>query len=101
VSLYAKALAAFGVGLVISERTHGWLLAAAVALSLATSVWSARRTGRWASFAGTLAGAAAVVLGHALAVRWLEWAGVALLVLSGLRERRGVPPTVAGPSAAR
>ena len=87
-SLYAKVLAAFGVGLVISEQTHGKLLAVAVALSLATSLWRARKTGRWASFAVTLAGSSAVVIGHASERHAVEWAGVAILLASGVVDRR-------------
>lgn len=86
-SLYAKVFAALGVGVVLSKRAHGWILAAAVTLSIATSAVHAKRTKRRGSLAMTLGGAALVVSGHATGSHWLEWTGVLVLLVSGLLER--------------
>jgi hypothetical protein len=87
-SLYAKVLSAFGVGVVLSERTHGRILAVAVTLSLATSLWRATRLRRWTSFAITIVGAMLVVAGHMRESHPVEWIGVLLLLASGLAERK-------------
>jgi hypothetical protein len=87
-SLYAKVLAAVGVGVVISERQHDALLGFAVVTSLATSAYRAVRTGRRWPLALTSAGAALVTVGHLAALHPLEWLGVLCMLASGLFERQ-------------
>ncbi len=87
-SLYAKVLSALGVGVVLSERTHGRILAVAVTLSLATSLWRATRLRRWTSFSITTLGALLVVAGHLRESHPVEWIGVLLLLASGFAERK-------------
>jgi hypothetical protein len=87
-SLYAKLLAAVGVGVVISERQHAALLAFAVVTSLATSAYRAVRTGRRWPLAVTSTGAMLVAVGHLTDRHPLEWLGVLCMLASGLLERR-------------
>jgi hypothetical protein len=87
-SLYAKVLAAIGVGVVISERQHDALLAFAVVTSLLTSAYRTVRTGRRWPLAVTSTGAALVTLGHLTDRHPLEWIGVLCMLASGLLERR-------------
>lgn len=87
-SLYAKMFAAFGVGVALSERTHGFILAFALLGSLAASAWRASKSRSLRGLAVTVVGSIAVIAGHVAEAHWLEWLGVIALLASGLAERR-------------
>lgn len=88
-STYAKVLAAAGVGVVFTERQHTLLLAAALTLSVVSGAWSTARARRAGPLAVAAAGSCLIAAGHLLSdASWLEWTGVAALIVGGFVERR-------------
>lgn len=88
-SLYAKVLATLGVGFALTESQHQGILAVAVTASLLVSAARSWRSGRLWPVAVAGLGCALLVLGHALGdARWLEWSGVLVLLIGGIREQR-------------
>ena len=88
VSTYAKLFATAGVGAALSERQHLVLLVVAVAVSIAVSAYRTWRTQRVWPLMVALGGCGLLVAGHLLSAAWLEWCGMATLVVGGLLERR-------------
>lgn len=86
-STYAKLFSVFGVGFGLREVHHRVLLAVAIASSVGLSAWRAHRSRRAWPLAIALAGSSLVLLGHLVdALHALEWVGVLLLLVGGLRE---------------
>jgi hypothetical protein len=82
-ALWKPLLSVVGVTLALNDAQHAWLLFASLAVSVAVAVWDVRRARVWLPFWLTLAGAALMVLSHALGdVATLEWLGVAVMVSS-------------------
>lgn len=87
-STYAKVLALAGVGVVLTERQHTVLLAAAIALSVVAGGWAAARSGRVGPLAVAVLGCGLIAAGHLRSdPSWLEWTGVCTLILGGFVER--------------
>lgn len=89
VTTYAKVFSLMGLGFALTETQHVALLTFAVLISLGLSgrrTWIERRA--WPIVVSVL-GCALLVLGHVLGeVHWLEWSGVAVLLVGGLAERQ-------------
>ena len=87
IATYAKLLSLVGVGLELSELQHAVILAFALAASLGVSAWRSIRTHRVWPIALASLGSALVVLGHVGGdLHVVEWAGVLVLLVSGLFE---------------
>ncbi|MBL8949286.1 MAG: MerC domain-containing protein [Myxococcaceae bacterium] len=87
-SAWLKLLALAGVGFMLTESEHLWLLLGASAVAVFTAWLTARQSRRWACFAMCVAGASAMISAHFLdELVWLEWSGAALMVTSALFER--------------
>lgn len=97
---YTKLLSLVGVGLALTEEQHTVLLTSALGVSIAASVWRARRAGRWSPFAGAFTGALLALVGHFCDRAWLEWSGTGIMIASAWYEgriaRRHRSPRVAG-----
>lgn len=84
---YAKVFSSAGAGLGLSDAHHELILGVAVVASVGLSAWRTRRTGRRWPLVTALAGAGAIVLGHAVeGLHALEWVGVSILLVGGLTE---------------
>jgi hypothetical protein len=84
---YAKLLSLLGVGVGMTESQHLLLLATAVLVSIVVSALRSWRSKRWWPIAFALSGAALIVTGHAAdSLHALEWVGVLVLLVGGLRE---------------
>jgi hypothetical protein len=84
---YAKLFSVFGVGFGLSDSQHLLLLTVAVLVSLGVSSFRSWRSKRWWPIATAGFGAALIVAGHVAGdLHQLEWAGVAVLLVGGLRE---------------
>lgn len=71
----------------MTESQHLLMLATAVLVSIVVSALRSWRSKRWWPIAFALSGAALIVMGHAVhSLHELEWAGVLLLLVGGLRE---------------
>jgi len=88
---YASVLSALGVGVTFTETEHHVLLAVAVLIAVGIGSWRARREQRLAPFAVAAGGCAVLVTGHAGEIGWLEWAGIAILVVGPLLAVRRHP----------
>jgi hypothetical protein len=84
---YAKLLSILGVSVGMTESQHLLVLATAVLVSIVVSALRSWRSKRWWPLAFALSGASLIVIGHAVhSLHALEWAGVLVLLLGGLRE---------------
>ena len=84
---YAKLLSVLGVGVGMTESQHLLVLSTAVLVSIVVSALRSWRSKRWWPIAFALAGAVLIVIGHAArSLHELEWAGVLMLLVGGLRE---------------
>jgi hypothetical protein len=100
VSTYAKAFAIVGVGAALSARQHLVLLAVAVSASIAVSAYRTWRSQRAWPLVVALAGCGVLVTGHLLDHgAWLEWSGMATLVVGGLLEQRAARRRASGTAA--
>jgi hypothetical protein len=86
-SIHAKLLSLLGVGVGMTESQHLLVLATAVLVSIVLSALRSWRSKRWWPVAFALSGAALIIMGHAVpSLHELEWAGVLVLLVGGLRE---------------
>jgi hypothetical protein len=85
---YAKALSVAGVGMGLTAEQHALLLFGAVGISVLVSLYRTVRTKRAWPLGVALAGAAMILGAHFGGdVHWLEWMGVAVLLVGGLAEQ--------------
>jgi hypothetical protein len=85
---YAKLLSIAGIGFGLSHAHHFILLVVALSVSLVVSGLRSWRTKRVWPIAVAVTGAGLLLAGHLLGdVSWLEWAGVATLLIGGLTEQ--------------
>ena len=86
-SMYAKVLSVFGVGIGLSDEYHRLLLSAAVAISVSLSArrsWTSKRV--WPVLTAAL-GAGLILIGHlANELHAVEWFGVLVLLGGGWAE---------------
>ena len=87
-STYAKAFAALGVGISLTDEEHTWLLALAVALSLAVSGWRSWRGRRVWPIGLAIVGCGMLLGGHLTSHHPSEWAGIGVLLVGGLVEQQ-------------
>lgn len=80
--------ATLGVGAALSDRQHLVLLGVAVVASIAVSAYRTWRAQRAWPLLVALAGCGLLVTGHLLSAAWLEWCGIATLVVGGFLEQR-------------
>jgi hypothetical protein len=86
---YAGLLSAVGLGFVVSERVHAWLLVIAVALAVLSAGVATRRHKNPAPMVITVAGAVAALAGHLLSdIAALVYSGVVLLGAASLWNAR-------------
>lgn len=85
---YAKLLSLVGVSVGMTESQHLLVLASAVLVSIVVSGVRSWRSKRSWPLAFALAGASLIAVGHS-SPRWhaLEWVGVLVLLVGGLREQ--------------
>lgn len=84
---YAKVFSVFGVGFGMSDSQHLVLLTFAVLASLGVSAYRSWRSKRWWPIVTASFGATLIVAGHVVGdLHELEWAGVVVLLVGGLRE---------------
>jgi len=84
---YAKLLSVVGIGFGLSARQHLIVLGGAVLASLGLSAWRSYRTQRVWPLALSVLGSVLIMTGHfAGDLELVEWAGVLVLLVGGLRE---------------
>ena len=84
---YAKLLSILGVSVGMSEVQHTVVLASAVSVSILVSAWRSLRSRRVWPLACASLGSSLVIAGHVQEeLHALEWAGVLILLASGLAE---------------
>src|SRR5262245_40116393 len=80
VGAYTGVLSAIGLGFLVSERVHTWLLIGAVGIAVTSAGLATRRHKTPAPMVIAVAGAAAALAGHLLSdIHALVYSGVALL----------------------
>lgn len=80
IGAYAGVLSAVGLGFLVSERVHAWLMLIAIGLAVISAGLATRRHGHPAPMVITVAGAVAALAGHLLSdLHALVYSGVALL----------------------
>lgn len=85
---WAKLLSLLGVGLELTELQHAAVLGCALAVSITVSAWRSVRTRRAWPVVFAVLGSSLVVLGHLAGdLHALEWAGVLVLLGSGIAEQ--------------
>jgi hypothetical protein len=82
-ALWKPLLSVLGVTLALNDAEHAWLLFGSLAISVAIAAWDLRRAGLWLPFGLTVAGAALMLLSHAMGdVAALEWSGLLVMLSS-------------------
>lgn len=82
-ALWKPLLSVLGVTLAFNDAQHAWLLYGSLSIALVVATWDVWRARAWLPFWLTTAGAALMVLAHALGdVPALEWGGMLVMVAS-------------------
>ncbi len=90
IGVWAQVLSVVGIGLVITEAQHHALLAVAIAIALAMSVYRFARTRVVGPFVMTIMGSASLAGAHFFAEEnhLLSWVSIAVILGASLWQRR-------------